>query len=447
MYRRERDGSYHPQEGLASSAAGTANRTWLGWRVVGLALAAVDLCWVVSATAQQAPLFPGEPEPGRNFPTPAPAPAPQFEFSIPAPRRGPVPRSVDEIEFDVSDIKVVGSTVFPAEAFKPLTAPLIGKKAKLSDMIAIADKIEAMYRDNGYVLTRAYVPPQTVANGVFQITVVEGFVKAAAVSGGDDDTRQRVEAYVKPVTEEKPATLDTMERGLLLANDLPGTVASGLLRPSPTEPGASDLLVNVDQTPWDATVYTDNRGAKSTGRTTVGAQIVDNDLYAVPGQFMIDASGTPDFDERKLFQARYTRPVGYDGAQLSVSGVVANGSPAAAGGSLVSDSYALGTRLSYPLIETREQRISVEGGLTDQEERVTVGSNSFCVFSDDRWHTVDGAVTVQQRGLGSRPQFQYRPHGRHDAGHSRPGRIQRLALHPGRRRLHRLHQIHCRAAA
>jgi hemolysin activation/secretion protein len=379
-----------------------------------VSLAALQLSWALPAVAQLAPSplsptpFPGQPVPGRNVPPPAPPLAPQFEFSIPAPQRGPVPRAVDAIEFDVTDIKVTGATKFPASAFRPLYAPLLGKKAHLSDIIGVADKIEALYREHGYVLTRAYVPPQTVSGGVFQINVVEGYVKAAAVSGGDDDTRSRVQAYVDPVTKERPATLGTMERGLLMANDLPGTTASGLLRPSPTEPGASDLLVTLNQEPWEVTLYSDNRGAEITGPVTVGIQAIANTTPFTTGQFMVDLSGTPDFSERRLFQGHYVRPIGDDGMLFTLQGVVAHGEPAALGGNLVSNSDAVGVRLSYPLIVSRPTRVTLEGGLTIQMATVeaasaaaglAAGLGTVPVYNDDQWRDADVALTVQRRGL------------------------------------------------
>jgi len=407
LHRGARVGSSQPQTSRDSSGQLSGAGRLLG-PALGLSVAFAASLPVAAALAQSslAP-FPGQAEPGRNTPAPAPSTTPQFDFSIPAPQRGPVPRAVDVIEFDVTDIAVVGATVFPPEAFKPLTDPLAGHKAKLSDIIDVADKIEAMYRDHGYVLTRAFVPPQTVSSGHFQINVVEGFVKATAVTGGDDQARERVEAYLQPVTQQKPATLGSMERGLLLANDLPGTVAAGLLRPSPTEPGASDLLVNLSQQPWEATVYSDNRGAKTTGAYTLGAQFVANTLYVVPGQFMIDVSGTPEFDERRLIQGRYARPIGYNGVILTLTSIYAHGVPALLGGSLVSDSYAFGARLSYPLIVSRGLRISVEGGLTIQQSKVLASGAVATalaglvtpVYNDDHWRDLDVAVTAQYRAL------------------------------------------------
>ncbi len=251
------------------------------------------------------------------------------------------------------------------------------------------------------------MPPQTVSNGIFQINVVEGFVKSAAVSGGTQFQRQEVDSYLQPVTQERPAMLGTMERSLLLANDVPGAQASGLLRPSPTEPGASDLLVNLIGQPWEATLYSDNRGAAVTGAWTLGGQFVANDLVYIPGQLTLDLSGTPDLSRRRLAQATYARPVGKDGMIFTASGVLAHGEPAAAGGNLVSDSYAIGAKLSYPWIVSRPTRITFEAGLNTQEEMVTQTGNAAAVLlplgsnvvNDDHWHDLTVSATLQQRGL------------------------------------------------
>jgi len=201
------------------------------------------------------------------------------------------------------------------------------------------------------------------------------------------------------VTQERPAKLGTMERSLLLANDLPGTQASGLLRPSPTEPGASDLLVNLIGQPWEATIYSDNRGSAVTGAWTLGGQFVANDLVYIPGQLTLDLSGTPELSQRRLAQATYARPVGKNGMIFTASGVLAHGVPAALGGNLVSDSYAIGGKLSYPWIVSRPTRVTFEGGLNTQSEMVTQSGAAAAIINDDRWHDLTVSVTVQQRDL------------------------------------------------
>ena len=149
--------------------------------------------------------------------------------------------------FTLRDIKITGAKTIPADAFRPLYAKLIGQTIKLSNILDVADAIEQMYRDKGYILVRAYVPPQRVRDGVFTINVVEGKIAHVTVEGGTPATQAQVKAYVQPSLDRSPMPLAVMERSLLLSNDLPGVVASGVLKPSEDIPGASDIAVTLDQ--------------------------------------------------------------------------------------------------------------------------------------------------------------------------------------------------------
>ena len=140
-----------------------------------------------------------------------------FDFSIETPRRSPVPRAVDELRFQLREINIVGATVFSPDDLRPLYAGLIGKEVGLSDVLNVAEAIEGRYRERGFIISRAYVPPQRVGNGVFTINVVEGYVSAVALEGGDPGVRDLIQAYIGPVTQSRPLVLEPMERGLLLA--------------------------------------------------------------------------------------------------------------------------------------------------------------------------------------------------------------------------------------
>ena len=48
---------------------------------------------------------------------------------------------------------------------------LLGKDVTLTNILDVADAIEQKYRAMGYVLVRAYVPPQRVKDGVFTIKI------------------------------------------------------------------------------------------------------------------------------------------------------------------------------------------------------------------------------------------------------------------------------------
>jgi hemolysin activation/secretion protein len=322
----------------------------------------------------------------------------EYDFRIEEPRKSPVPRAVDVLTFEVRDIRVVGATAFPPESFRPLIEPVVGKTVRLSDIVGVADQIEAKYHAAGYVLTRAFVPPQSVSDGIFQIDVVEGYVKAVSVEAKDESVRSRIETMLQPIREQRPLEISTMERALLLANELPGVTASGLLRPSPTAPGASDLVVTVTESPYSGIVALDNRGSKFTNMWTLTGYALVNSPVNDGGQAELSVSGSPDFVQRRAYQARYRHPIGDEGLSVSMGGLVSIGAPGASLGPvhITTNTFTIGPRASYPLMVSRSSRLSLDGGFTWQSADVHALG---LPFSHDEWRPLDAALTYQQTGF------------------------------------------------
>jgi hemolysin activation/secretion protein len=340
--------------------------------------------------------LPGAVQPGRDRPGPPVPPPPDFDFSIVTPHRSAVPRAVDEVHFKLVDIKIDGATTIPASTFRPLYDGLIGKDVTLGDILDVADKIEQAYRARGYLLVRAYVPPQRVKDGIFTIHVVEGHLGSVAVQGGDNDVKKKIRGYLRPALREQPLTLSSMERGLLLANDLPGVGATGVLKASPDTPGASDLVVDVSQDPVTGGIAVDNRGSRFSGIWTVSGDVEINSIFGADQlQGLITAS--PTSDEQIAGTVRYRRAIGYDGLVGSLIGTITHGEPgstlAAAG--ILTDSWAAGARLTYPLIRSRAETLLLDGGVTAQDATVST-SGVTPTLSHDEWRVIDLGGSYQR---------------------------------------------------
>jgi hemolysin activation/secretion protein len=355
-------------------------------------------CLATTARAQNvAPS--GEIQPGETRPLPE-APLPHFDFRIEAPRPSPVPRAVEELSFTINDIRVVGATVYKPSALRPLYRSLIGKSVHLSDIIHVAEAIEGKYRADGYVLTRAFVPAQSVSNGVFTIRVVEGYVSAVSVTGGTENDRRRIERLLAPVPASRPLRLDVIEDALLRANNLPGVGVSGLLRPSPTQPGASDLVATISSQRVTTILSVDNRGAVLTDVWTTSADIAIRSPFNEGGLLLLDLAAAPDKPHiRNSFAGKYIYPLTDSGLLLTLSALDSHGQPAGnvAGADFVSDNQAYGVRLSYPLIVTRASTLTLDGGFTVQNAELHEPSAG--VFDHDQWREVDLALVYQQNGF------------------------------------------------
>ena len=227
-------------------------------------------------------------------------------------------------------------------------------------------RIENEYRRAGYILVRAFVPPQRVADGIFTINVVEGFISNVSVEGGKPRTRERIRTYLEPAQASRPLQLSAIERGLLMANDLPGVTAAGVLRPSPDTQGASELVVSVPDNPLSALFSVDNRGSRFSGIWSATADVTINSVLDDEDQ--VDGSVTGALDASPLRhgvgQLRYRRPVGDQGALLSLVGTITHGEPGSTlqAFDVLTNSWAVGPRFTFPLERTRAESFVLESG-------------------------------------------------------------------------------------
>jgi hemolysin activation/secretion protein len=113
----------------------------------------------------------------------------RFQFSQPTPPRaepgGPrvalpgtvAPEGAEKIRLHIRDIRIEGSTVYSQEEFRLLYQDLIGPEVTLSAVYDLAQRITTKYGIDGYVLSRAIVPPQNFTKGgaIIRIQVIEGY--------------------------------------------------------------------------------------------------------------------------------------------------------------------------------------------------------------------------------------------------------------------------------
>ncbi len=357
-------------------------------------VAALVLAHAGMALAQPVPdRLPGAAEPGRQATQPPAAPkAPEakLQFSIPTQRKGGEKPGA-EIRFTLKRVLVEGASVVGPDFYDPLAAKLLGRPVTLAEVTALADAIQARYLELGHALTRAYVPAQELADGTIRIRVIEGFVSRVLVEGASPGLRDRIEARLQPALETKPALVPELERGLLLADDLPGVSLSGLLRPG-DQFGAAELLVSVDEDRYGGTIGTSNRNSRFAGPWTAYADLFANGMAGMGEQVGVTLSGTPKGDEQRAAALRYLQPLTAGGLSLLTTGSYAKGAPGAAlkPFAVRTRSWSVGQRAAYPLLRSRLRNAAVELGWTVNRSKVDLLGSPFTL---DRWRTVDARVT------------------------------------------------------
>ena len=157
-------------------------------------------------------------------------------------------------------VSFTGNKLFATEKLSSPFNDLIGTDVSFSQIQNAVKKVEAIYKDNGYILSSAFLPNQDFTKGRISIQIVEGYLQSYEVRGGSDSMRSYVENMLSPlkssISESQPFNFNTLERQLLLiknfnAVDFKSTMAKG------TKFGSSVLYIDIDPKPIRAGISAD----------------------------------------------------------------------------------------------------------------------------------------------------------------------------------------------
>jgi hemolysin activation/secretion protein len=157
----------------------------------------------------------------------------------------------------------------------------------LSAVYDLAQRITAKYGIDGYVLSRAIVPPQNLSKGgaVIRIEVIEGYVDKVVWPAGLERYRDFFSYYAAKIIADRPTNVRTMERYLLLAGELPGLKFSTSLKASEKNPNAATLNVEVVYKPVEGVALLNNRGTPARGPLQYLGSLTANNLLGAHDAF------------------------------------------------------------------------------------------------------------------------------------------------------------------
>ncbi|TCM14357.1 hemolysin activation/secretion protein [Novosphingobium sp. PhB165] len=223
------------------------------------------------------------------------------------------PPGAEQVRFVLKDVSFPGMTVYTQEDLKPLYTDLIGREVALSDLYALAEKITARYRRDGYLLALAVVEPQDISDGRISLRVVEGFIDKVEFSGTPPRPERLSRNLAANISGSRPLRARDLERNVLLIGDIPGVNVQSVLRPSSTTFGAADLEIVTQRLPFEGFVSFDNQGSRFLGPYALSAGVSAYDRLGMGEQ--IDLTGAGDIVDQTMFyfQGALTLPVNRGG--------------------------------------------------------------------------------------------------------------------------------------
>jgi hemolysin activation/secretion protein len=257
-------------------------------------------------------------------------------------------------------------TVYAQDQIAPLYADLVGHEVTLQAIYDLAQKITTKYGNDGYVISRAIVPPQQLNPGgaTIRIQVIEGYVDKVEWPRVLDKFRDFFSYYTGRITAERPINIHTIERYLLLAGDLPGLKFKNSLKPSAANQGAATLIVEVTESPFDWAARVDNRGPPGQGPLEFLASVTLNNLLRVHDAFTFSYAGPFKTEELKYIYGQYSQVLNAEGLLFFVDasdGWGRPGTPELQQFNYRTKSTVFETGLTYPIIRTRERNLSMTG--------------------------------------------------------------------------------------
>ena len=272
----------------------------------------------------------------------------------------PTPVDDNAARVRVQRISIEGATLIAQDDLQALVQQMVGQSLTLAELEQVAQRIAQHYRERGWYV-RVFLPQQDVTDGNIRIQVLEGRFGASQL-GPQTGARANAEHVRQLVTHRlqpgEPLSAAALERGLLLANDLPGIEAQGLLQAGQSR-GLTDLQVAVQDLPFvTGDIGLSNYGIRSTGRAQAVGGLALNNLSGSGDQLALRLLASEGV---RSAVARYSLPLGYDGLRLAAHASLLDYELGGNFRSLEADGQArtAGLALSYPLVRQGERNLTL----------------------------------------------------------------------------------------
>ena len=283
-------------------------------------------------------------------------------------------------------VRTVGGTIYRSEELAALYQDLIGRQITLSAVYDIAARITAKYGADGYVLSRAIIPPQELSpeGATVTIQIVEGYVDRVEWPPSLSKYRDFFAAYTAKIIADRPTNGRTLERYLLLAGDLPGLKFKNSLKASTTQQGAATLVIEVVEKPLDVFARVDNRGTKARGPYQFNTSTTVNNLLRIHEAFTATYAGAFDVSELQYMAGSYRQVLNSEGLAFFASASNSRGRPGTPDLRLLeykTKSNLFEGGVSYPVIRLRERNLIVSGLFFASDDRSDILGT---LFSHDK---------------------------------------------------------------
>ncbi|WP_296228756.1 ShlB/FhaC/HecB family hemolysin secretion/activation protein [Ralstonia sp. UBA689] len=237
--------------------------------------------------------------------------APQIQVPQAVPESATVESVVEfGTTFDIHRIELTGNTLLDAATVESITQPFVNHELGTNRINLLLRKLTEAFVQQGFVTTRAYLPPQNLKDGVLTIAVVPGKVESLQINGKTVKTSAPNQATASSpqnggwLTDagtvwSMPTVGDTLkltdlEQGVDQINRLRRNQAEVQILPGQSPGGSVIALSNQPGDRFRFNVGTDNYGSRATGITRLRAGIDADNALGFQEALSVSYIGTTD---------------------------------------------------------------------------------------------------------------------------------------------------------
>lgn len=302
--------------------------------------------------------------------------------------------------FVIERVQFTGATQLSDVELQRLAADIIDRPVTIGELHLTARRVTAAYRNRGYILALAVVPPQEISDGTLAIRVNEGRIGTVEVK--DENGRggsPLVRGAAARLTRDTSFLLRDLEGMLASLRDVPGLTVRSVLEASRTQPFASDMTLVTTSKPWAMQVVADSFGGSTAGSGRVFAQASASGWLTGAEQtdFTIGSSA-PDMKALRSVGISHRQMIEV-GTSVTLSASRGSGLP---GGELRDLDLRTGnSRLALSVEHKMYRGRSSSGGIALEVARDTSSVRILGErISADRLWTAKARLSIDRRGAG-----------------------------------------------
>lgn len=179
----------------------------------------------------------------------------------------------------IEKIEVSESDILSTEELAAITTDYEHVNVTIDDLNELIERINELYLDKGFITARAYLPEQTIEEGVVKVGLLEGKVGSVTVEGNRWTKKSHIKKRLD-LNEGEVFNVQKLEENLLIYNRYNDNILlKGDLNAGEKE-GTTDVTIMAEEkAPYHLITVADNSGRKTIGKNRAGLIAQHDSLF------------------------------------------------------------------------------------------------------------------------------------------------------------------------